>query len=611
MSGITNEQLQRGETDGAAARPLTAEVQATALPLDEPGGEVPAPAGTGATTPSGGGARRLWRAGRRPGVLTWIAVAVAALLAIPVLTVVAQLLTPSESNVWGHLVDTVLPRYLWNTVWLVLGVGLLVPVIGTGTAWLVTICRFPGRRVFEWALILPLAVPAYVMAYTYTDFLQFTGPVQTVLREVTGWGPRAYWFPEIRSLPGAIVMLAFVLYPYVYLLARASFLEQSVCALEVSRTLGCGRWSSFFRVALPLARPSIVAGTSLALMETLADFGTVSYFGVQTFTTGIVRAWTSFGDRIAASQLAAVLLAFVLIILVLERYNRGKARYYHTSARYQQLPGYRLHGATAVAAWLACALPLTIGFLLPALILVKMSVEAGDAQFGARFLELAFNSFSLAAITAVLAVILATVMAYAVRLQPNRAAFLANRMAGMGYAVPGTVIAIGVLLPFAAFDNALDAWMRATVGISTGLLLTGSVAALVFAYIVRFLAVSLNTMEASLGRVRPTMDDAARALGHGPVSTLLRVHAPMMWGSMLTAGLVVFVDVMKELPATLVMRPFNFDTLAVQAYNLAADERLTEASTAALTIVAVGILPVILLSKTIARSRPGSRKPGP
>ena len=560
-----------------------------------------------ATTPAAGAddAAGGVRSKRRPalGVLT---VAIAAVFAIPILTVAGHVLMPASSDVWRHLVSTVLPRYLWNTVGLILGVGVLTPVIGAGTAWLVTMCRFPGRRIFEWALILPLAVPAYVMAYAYTDFLQFTGPVQTALRDLTGLGPRAYWFPEIRSLGGAIAMLALVTYPYVYLLARASFLEQSVCALEVSRTLGCSRWGSFVRVALPLARPSIVAGTSLALMETLADFGTVSYFGVQTFTTGIVRAWSAFGDATAAAQLAAVLLGFVFGVLLLERSSRGRARYAHTSTQYRALPGYRLRGVSAFGAWLACALPILLGFLLPAGILFKLSLQRGDQQFGARFLELAGNSFTLAAVTALLAVLLATLMAYGQRLDPVRPTMLANRVAAMGYAIPGTVIAIGTLIPFAAVDNAVDAWMRSTFGIATGLILTGSIAALVFAYLVRFMAVALNTVEASLGRIRSSMDDAARALGHGPISTLRRVHAPMIWGSMATAGLVVFVDVMKELPATLVMRPFDFDTLAVQAHNLAADERLAEASTAALTIVAVGIIPVILLSKTIARSRPGS-----
>jgi iron(III) transport system permease protein len=548
--------------------------------------------------------RRLARRGGKLGALTWIAIGIAGLLAVPVLSVMVNLVLPSAGT-WQHLAATVLPGYVLNTCLLALGVGLGVPVIGAGCAWLVTMCRFPGRKLFEWALILPLAVPAYVMAYTYTDFLQFTGPVQTLLREVMGWAPRAYWFPEIRSLGGAVVMLMFVLYPYVYLLSRAAFLEQSVCALEVSRTLGCGPWSSFFRVALPLARPAIAAGTALALMETLADYGTVSFFGVQTFTTGIVRAWISFGDRVAAAQLASILLGFVLVVLVLERWSRGRAKYHHTSTRYQRLPGYRLSGFKAVLAAAACTLPLTLGFLLPGAILLKMSLEAGDAQFGARFFQLAFNSFTLASVSAVLAVVLAVIMAYGQRLKPNRWAAFANRLASMGYAVPGTVIAVGVLIPFARLDNALDAWLRATFGISSGLILTGSIAALVFAYLVRFLAVSLNTVEASLAKIRSTMDDAARSLGKGPRNTLFQVHAPLMWGSLLTAALVVFVDVMKELPATLVMRPFNFDTLAVQAYNLASDERLTEASTASLAIVAVGILPLVLLSRAIARSRPG------
>ena len=554
------------------------------------------------------------RQGARPGAahrpwgsLAWLSVIVAALFLIPVVSVLFSL-TQSGSGTWSHLASTVLPRYLLNTAVLVAGVGIGVPVIGAGCAWLVTMCRFPGRRVFEWALILPLAVPAYVMAYAYTDFLQPAGPVQSLLRDLTGLAYRDYWFPEIRSLGGAVAMLVLVLYPYAYMLSRAAFLDQSVCALDVSRTLGCGPWASFFRVALPLARPAIIAGTALALMETLADFGTVSFFGVPNFTTGIVRAWIAFGDRTTAGQLASILLIFVFLVLLLETQSRGKARFHHATNRYQKLPGHRLRGGAAAAAFLACLLPLLLGFLLPAAVLLTMAVQAGDQHLGPRYLELVANSVTLAAITALLAVGLAVLMAYGRRLHGRPAVQIANRLAAMGYAIPGTIIAVGVLLPFAAFDNALDAWLRATFGISSGLLLTGSVAALVFAYLVRFLAVSLNTVEAGLGKIRPSMDDAARALGAGPFGMLARVHAPMMWPTLLTAGLVVFVDVMKELPATLVMRPFNLDTLAVQAHNFAADERLTEAATPALTIVAVGIPPVILLSRAIARGRPGRQK---
>ena len=547
--------------------------------------------------------------GRRPWVpLTWLSVVVAALFLIPVVSVLFSL-TQSGDGTWGHLASTVLPRYLSNTAILVGGVGIGVPILGAGTAWLVTMCRFPGRRLFEWALILPLAVPAYVMAYAYTDFLQPAGPVQSMLREVTGLTYQEYWFPEVRSLGGAVAMLTLVLYPYAYMLSRTAFLDQSVCALDVSRTLGCGPWATFFRVALPLARPAIIAGTALALMETLADFGTVSFFGVPNFTTGIVRAWIAFGDRTTAGQLSSILLIFVFLVLLLEVQSRGKAQFHHATDRYQQLPGRRLSGFAAGGAFLACFLPLFLGFLLPAGILLTMAIAAGDQQFGKRYLELVGNSVTLAVVTAVLAVGLATLMAYGRRLQGGTVVQLANRLAAMGYAIPGTIIAVGVLVPFAAFDNTLDAWLRETFGISSGLLLTGSIAALVFAYLVRFLAVSLNTVETGLGKIRPSMDDAARALGSRPLGTLARVHAPMMWPSLLTAGLVVFVDVMKELPATLVMRPFNFDTLAVQAHNFAADERLTEAATPALTIVAVGIPPVILLSRAIARGRPGQKAP--
>ncbi len=537
--------------------------------------------------------------------MTWFALFIAVLFTLPILNVVGSALT-TESDIWDHLVETVLTDYLINTFLLAIGVAILVSIIGTGTAWLVTMCRFPGHKIFEWALILPLAVPAYVMAYTYTDFLQVSGPLQGMIRDLFDVQFREYWFPEIRSLPGAILMLSLVLYPYVYMLSRAAFLEQSICALEVSRTLGCGPWSSFFRVALPLARPAIIAGTSLALMETLADFGTVSFFGVQTFTTGIMNAWTNMGDLPAARQLSTYLLVFILTVFVLEKVSRGHARYHHSTNRYQNLPGYQLKGLGKFWAIAACATPLFFGFVLPAILLLDMSITLGDQQFGAKFIKLAFNSFTIALITAVTAVLIAILLAYTNRMQPNILSKVASRIASMGYAVPGTVVAIGTLFPLAALDNTVDAWMRDTFDISTGLLLTGSITALVFAYLVRFLAVSLNAVETGLGKIRPSMEDASRTLGHGPFKTLKHVHVPIMSGSILTAGLVVFVDVMKELPATLVMRPFNFDTLATQAYNLASDERLSESSTASLTIVIVGILPLILLTRAISKSRAGS-----
>ncbi|MBP7335554.1 iron ABC transporter permease [Niveispirillum sp.] len=545
-----------------------------------------------------------WRA-RLPSGWTLAVLAIALAVALPVLIVGSRVFV-SSNGVWAHLADTVLWTYIRNTLMLAGGVAVGVSVIGVGTAWLVTMCRFPGQRWLEWALLLPMAVPAYVMAYVYTDLLQFVGPVQTTLREMFGWRRADYWFPDIRSLGGAIAVLSFVLYPYVYLLARAAFLEQSVCVLEVARTLGAGAWRSFARVALPLARPAIAAGLALAMMEVLADFGTVQYFAVDTFTTGIYRTWFAMGEPVAAAQLASVLMLFVMVLVVMERTSRGRARYFHSTGRYRVLPSYTLRGGRALGAQVACLLPLLLGFALPVLLLVRMAVMEGDSLFAASFRELAGNSFTLAGITSVLAVALAALVAYGLRLRPTPVLKGAARVAAMGYAVPGSVIAVGILIPAAHVDNAVDGFMRATFGVSTGLLLSGTIVAIVYAYLVRFLAVSFNTVEASLSKIRPTMDQAARILGQTPGKTLLKVHTPIMRGSLLTAALLVFVDVMKELPATMIVRPFNFDTLAVRVYTLASDERLAEASTPALAIVAVGIIPVILLSRAIAKSRPGT-----
>ena len=539
--------------------------------------------------------------------LLLIGAIVALLAALPVVSVGFNLFAEGTAGTWAHLATTVLPDYIANSLWLCLGVGLGVGIIGVGTAWLTAMHDFPGRRIFEWALVLPLAVPAYVMAYVYTDFLQFVGPLQTALREFFGWSYGDYWFPDIRTLPGAMVMFTFVLYPYVYLLARTAFLERASGMLEAARTLGMGPWRAFFSVSLPLARPAIAAGVALAMMETLADYGTVAYFAVPTFTTGIYRAWFSLGDRVAAAQLAALLVGVVLLVLTLERLSRGRGRYNDTTGRNRPLPGRRLGGIKALSAFLTCVLPLCLGFLLPFGLLLRMALTDGDAQFGERFVMLARNSFTLAGLTALLAVLLALLLAYGVRLSKGGLARGLNRIVSMGYAVPGAVIAVGVLIPVTRFDHLLGGWIERMTGQAPGLLLTGGVAALIYAYLVRFLGVAQHTVESSLAKITPSMDDAARSLGLGQNATLWRVHVPIMRGSLLTAALLVFVDVMKELPATLVMRPFNFDTLATQAYTLASDERLAEASTAALAIVAVGLLPLIALSRQISASRRGGR----
>lgn len=545
-----------------------------------------------------------WPRWRLSGLST-LALLVGVLVALPVAAVISHVLAAGTSDTWSHLSATVLPDYIWSTIWLCLGVGVGTALMGVGAAWLVTRYDFPLRGVMEWALVLPLAVPGYVMAYTYTDLLQFVGPVQTALRDTFGWTRADYWFPDVRSLGGAVVLFTLVLYPYVYMLARTSFIERSAGMLEVGRSLGLGSWGSFWRVALPLARPAIAAGVALALMETLADFGAVSYFGVQTFTTGIYRAWFSLGDRVAAAQLATALLGFVILVLAFERLSRGRARFHDTSLRRNSYRGRRLGGWRAMLLIVACCIPLIAGFLLPAGILLEMAITEGDAQFGERFFELSRNSVTVAGLTAVIAVVLAVTLGYASRLRASWLVRGVHRLAGLGYALPGTVIAVGVLIPVSRFDNMLTNWLSQTFGWDSGLVITGGLTGLVYACVVRFLTPAVQSVDAGLQKITPSMDNAARSLGLTPSQTLRRVHFPLLRGSLLTAGLLVFIDVMKELPATLVMRPFNFDTLATQAYTLASDERLAEASTSALAIVVVGLLPMIFLSREIAKARQG------
>jgi iron(III) transport system permease protein len=531
----------------------------------------------------------------RLGWLGSVSIIVAASVFAPIVAVIWNVYLPSATT-WSHLVSTVLPEYIFNTLLLAVLVGIGVVFFGVISAWLVTAYSYPGQRLLEWALVLPLAMPAYVMAYAYTDWLQVAGPVQTAIREMTGWQVREYWFPEIRSLPGAAAMLSFALYPYVYLLARSAFIDQSRTTLEAARLAGYGAWGRFWHVALPLARTGIVAGTALALMETLADFGTVSYFAVNTFTTGIYRAWLSLGDPVAAGQLASCLLVFVLAMLTLERTHRGGARY---AGKRIPMPPQQLRGWRAASAFGFCAAPITLGFLVPAGVLLRLAINEPEAEFDARIYSLVANTFTLSGVAAIAALVVAVLLAYAGRVVRSPLVHGAN----LGYALPGAVIAVGILLPLGKLDNAIADWTYEQFGVKTGLLLTGSITALIYAYLVRFLAVAFQTVDAGLTRVTSSMDDAARSLGLSPARTLLRVHLPIMWGSLLTAGLLVFVDVMKELPATFAMRPFNFDTLAVEAYNLAKDERIGEAAMPSLIMVAIALIPLVLLSRQIARSR--------
>lgn len=532
-----------------------------------------------------------------------LTIAIAFLVSIPILTVAANLFIPS-GEVWEHLASTVLSDYILNSLWLMIGVGTGVFVIGVGTAWLVTMCKFPGSKWFTWMLILPMAVPAYLMAYSYTDFLSFTGPFQGFIRDISGWGLGDYWFPNVRSLGGAVTMMSFVFFPYVYMLSRAAFLEQSSSLMEASRSLGATPFQSFYKIALPLARPSIAAGMALALMETLNDFGTVDYFGVQTFTTGIYRTWFGLGERAAAAQLAGVLLIFILFLILLERNSRNKISIKQNSTgRYKHLHVFYLKGWKAWLSSLFCFLPILIGFLIPTAILADMMIANFDQAVDSRFFQYSLNTIMVAIIAGIVALAVAIIMAYGTRLNPHLVTKITTRIGSMGYAIPGSVIAVGILIPFGWVDNTLDSWLRSTFGISSGLLLSGTIFALIFAYVVRFLAVAFTTVEASLGKITPNMDEAAEGLGYNFRTILRKVHIPMMSGSLFTAIMLVVVDVIKELPATLIVRPFNFDTLAVQVYRLASDERLAESSGAALAIILVGLVPVFILSRSITRTR--------
>jgi iron(III) transport system permease protein len=527
---------------------------------------------------------------------------VAACLSLPALAVLSQVFAPS-GGVWAHLIETVLPAYVVNSAALATLVAIGTFVIGVGTAWLSVMTRFPGKGWLAYALVLPLAAPAYVVAYAFADLLQAAGPLQTALRHITGWRVGEYWFPEVRSVWGAGLVFTLTLYPYVFLLARAAFLQQSAAALDVARTLGLGPWRVFFRVALPLARPAIAGGLALALMETLADFGAVSYLSVQTFTTGIYRAWYAMGERAAAGQLAAVLLGFVVVVLLIERIGRRGRAVHNVGGRAAPPHPVSLTGLAATGAMLACALPPILGFAVPAVALLRLMFAYEGAPLNARFLAAAGTSLMLATLAALLTVSAAILLAYARRTAPGTVTRAAAGIAGYGYALPGSVIAVGILLPMTAFDRAVNSFMLENFGLRTGLLVTGTTAGLLFAYAVRFIAPALEAVETGFQRITPSIAAAARTLTRSPLDALARVHVPLIAPAALTAALIVFVDAMKELPATLLMRPLNSDTLAVLAYGYASDERLENAALPALTIVLAGLPPLILLMRRIGGGR--------
>jgi len=527
----------------------------------------------------------------------------AAVVCLPLLSVLYLALNPSE-NIWPHLLETVLTSYIINTLLLMVGVGIGTTLLGVSTAWLITHFEFPARGLLKWLLLLPFAVPAYVIAYVYTDLLEFAGPVQSALRNLFGWKLASdYYFPAIRTLPGAICMMVLVLYPYVYLLARSAFVEQSASVLEAARALGANRYSRFYRVALPMARPAIMVGIALVLMETLNDYGTVDYFAVQTLSVGLYDVWLSMNNLGGGAQIASLCLLFVVILIGIEKISRqNQQNYQHSASRFRATRRIKLNGGKAFAAFMLCGLPVLLGFIVPAIVLAKYAVIYFEQSWDEGFRRTALNSVMLSAIAALCAVSIGVFLSYAKRLHPTSWMRSSISIASLGYAVPGAVLAIGVMIPFAAFDNFLDSIAERWFGLSTGLLLSGTLFALIFAYTVRFLAVAYGSIDASMKKISPHMDDAARSLGKSHGNILFKIHLPLMRGGVITAALVVFVDCMKELPATLVLRPFNFDTLATQVYQYASDEMIGESALYALLIVLVGLVPVIMLSNTVDRA---------
>ena len=518
------------------------------------------------------------------------------MIAGPIIAILWLASFPSD-DIWKHLIQTVLFRYTYTTCFLMIGVGIGTLLIGVSSAWLVTCCEFSGRRHFEWALLLPMAIPAYIIAFIYTDLLEYSGTVQESLRIFFSWkSPSDYWFPEIRSLGGAIFMMTFVLYPYVYLLSRVSFAEQSSSIIEVSRTLGRGPWDTFFRISMPLARPSLAIGVSLVLMEVLNDFGTVDFFAIETFTAGIYDVWMNMDSISGASQLSVALLIFVLFLLFTEKWGRRKQTFSNNTKTKKPIRRYQLQGYKSSISFFVCLIPILFGFILPSLILIRDSFIFYDFGDNFEFLKTMSNSFILSSLSAVTTTIFGIFLGYGQRIRKNKFIRGLIRFCSIGYAIPGSVLAVGVIIFFGKIDEFLNFIFEVTGEIS----LSGTLIIIIYAYSVRFLALSFGSIESSLSKVTPNMDAASRTLGMNSRKTLFKVHIPIIQKGVLASAILVFVDCMKELPMTLILRPFNFETLSTNVYQFASDELFEESALTALAIVLTGVIPVIILSNIIS-----------
>ncbi|KYN86310.1 iron ABC transporter permease [Vibrio cidicii] len=527
--------------------------------------------------------------------------ALAVLLVLPILAIFYTAVGPSD-ELFAHLLATVMPSYIVNTITLTLGVMLLSLLLGIPSAWLMAMCKLPSEKWLQWALVLPLAMPGYIIGYIFTDWFDYAGPVQILLRDITGWGAGEYWFPDIRTVPGAVFVLSLVLYPYVYLLCRAAFMEQNVSLLQSARLLKCSPWESFWRISMPLARPSIAVALSLVAMETIGDFGTVSYFAVNTLTTAVYDTWLGYSNLNAAAKISALMLVIVILLLSAERYSRRRQKLFQAQFNSHDDFRYQLHGWKKWAALCWCWGLVAVAFLFPLLQLLDYSLTYFTQSWTEEFRRFALNSLQVSLSAAIVAVLVALVVNFNYRLHSQRSSLVWMRMSSLGYAVPGTVLAIGVMVPVLSLDHLVNDLAKQFAWGRPGLIFSGSMFAMIFAMVVRFAAVAIGSIESHLNKVAPSLDMAARTMGCNANRMLWRVHFPLIKRGMLIAGLLVFIESMKELNAALLLRPFNFETLATYVYSYASDERLEIAAMPAVLLVLVGLIPLVIVNRSLEQS---------
>ncbi|MCS6134725.1 iron ABC transporter permease [Shewanella baltica] len=525
--------------------------------------------------------------------------ALATILVLPLVALILQALQPDEA-VFGHLMATVLPTYIINSLLLIFWVSLGALLLALPCAWLMARCEFVGRRYLQWALLLPLAMPGYIVAYVYTDLLDYAGPVQRSLRTIFSWSsPQDYFFPDIRTLGGAACMLSLVLFPYIYLLARTAFMEQSLSLAHASRIMGCSPWQSFWRLSLPMARPALAVGVALVAMETAADFATVNYFAVPTLTTAVYDTWLGYGNLTAAAKLSAIILLVVFSLIGFERFARRKQQLFQKQSRIQASDLYRLSAVQTAVALSFCATLLLLAFLLPFGILLSYAIGYFEQSWDESFWQLSLNSLSLALITSLICCLIALLLMFVRRISPRPSDALPSRLASTGYALPGTVLAIGVLVPLTMLDFAIND-LADLLGLDgPGLILTGSVVALIFAFCVRFVAIAIGSVESSYKRISPSLDMVSLTMGQGPRQLLQRVHLPLLGKGLFAGALLVFIESMKELPAALLLRPIGFENLATYVFQFVSDEKLEHGALAAIVIVLVGLVPLIYLNRSL------------